>query len=202
MRKLKYFVLLILLFAFALAPSGAAIAAVPGSAADPLVSKSWVDKYVEEKFASLQEQLNEIQAKLAPAKVDISLYIGKNTATVNGVSRYIDPERPAVAPKLLSDSNSGGYTMVPIRFIDESLGITVEWLSSTNQVMFTDGSKRVLLTAGTKDAAINGVAKTMGYASFIENQRTYVHIRFVAEAFDCKVDWSQVDKKVTVTRGV
>ena len=26
--------------------------------------------------------------------------------------------------------------------------------------------------------------------------------RFVAEAFDCKVDWSQVDKKVTVTRGV
>ena len=92
--------------------------------------------------------------------------------------------------------------MVPIRFIAESLGITVEWLSSTNQVMFTDGSKRVLLTAGTKDAAINGVVRTMGYASFIENQRTYVHIRFVAEAFDCKVDWSQADKKVTVTRGV
>jgi hypothetical protein len=40
----------------------------------------------------------------------------------------------------------------------------------------------------------------MGYAPFIENQRTYVHIRFVAEAFNCAVSWDQIEKRVDITR--
>ena len=41
---------------------------------------------------------------------------------------------------------------------------------------------------------------TMGYAPYIENQRTFVHVRFVAEAFDCQVSWDQSAKRVDINR--
>ena len=203
MRKLKQAFLLILLLSLALAPAGLAMAATPGSAADPLVTRSWVDQYVDQRFAPLQAQLDALRARLQAENrepVDISLYIGRNTALVNGASRYIDPERPAVTPQLKTDAAAGGYTMVPIRFVAEAMGIEVEWLPSSRQVRFSDGNRSILLTVGSLSAAIDGAAEEMDYAPYIENQRTYVHIRFVAEAFDCRVGWEQSEKRVDISR--
>lgn len=203
MRKLKGIFLISALLFLMLVPVGAAYAS-PGSAGDPLVSKSWVDSYVEEKFAPLEEQLNQlkvlIREKLGIDEVSIELYIGKNTAYVNGRAIFIDPDRPAVTPQLKTDASGGGYTMVPVRFVAESMGLAVEWLPSTRQVVFSDVDGKIVLNIDNCQANIDGQNYTMGYAPFIENQRTYVHIRFVAEAFNCQVGWNQSEKRVDVTR--
>jgi hypothetical protein len=51
----------------------------------------------------------------------IELWIGNNTARVNGINSYTD-----VAPQLTNDR-----TMLPLRFITENLGAEVDWNSDT-----------------------------------------------------------------------
>lgn len=201
MGTLKRAAISFLLLAFCLLPPATAAASAPSTAGDPLVTKSWVDNYVESKFAPLEEKISQLKAQVLPSEaVSIQLYIGKSTATVNGQSVTIDPERPAVVPQLKTDAAAGGYTMVPVRFIAESLGVDVEWLPDTRQVSFSDGTKKVLLTVDSKNATIGSQSYTMGYAPYIENQRTFVHVRFIAEAFDCQVTWDQTAKLVDISR--
>lgn len=53
----------------------------------------------------------------------IELWIGNNTARVNGQERLIDPDNPEVRPFIAPP----GRTMLPLRFITENLGCEVEW---------------------------------------------------------------------------
>ena len=197
MKRFRKIIFLILALGLTLLPLATASAATPGSAGDPLVTKSWVDTFVAANFDALQKQVDALAARVG---VDIKLYIGKSVATVNGAAREIDADRPGVTPVLKLDSNGGGNTMVPIRFIAESLGVKVEWLADTRQVKFTDGKKTVVLDVDSTKAKINSKNTEMAYASYIENQRTFVHVRFVEEAFNCKVGWDQNEKRVDITR--
>ena len=62
----------------------------------------------------------------------IQLMIGQGSATVNGVSTPIDPTNPAVTPVIVA-----GCTMLPLRFIAESLGCQVNWNQAQQLVTVT-----------------------------------------------------------------
>jgi photosystem II stability/assembly factor-like uncharacterized protein len=62
-------------------------------------------------------------------KNTVELWIGKNTANVNGVTKQIDSTNPQVAPMLIS-----GRTMLPLRFIAENLGCDVQWDGKTQTI--------------------------------------------------------------------
>jgi hypothetical protein len=62
----------------------------------------------------------------------IELWIGKSTAAVNGVSTPIDPANASVVPEIIS-----GRTMLPLRFITESLGATLGWDQNTQTITIT-----------------------------------------------------------------
>jgi hypothetical protein len=53
----------------------------------------------------------------------IELWIGQNSASVNGSYVLIDPGNPYVVPFI----QAPGRTMMPMRFISEKLGAKVEW---------------------------------------------------------------------------
>ena len=59
----------------------------------------------------------------------IELWIGNNSATVNGDYVYIDPGNPNVVPFI----QDPGRTMMPLRFVAETLGCKVDWLPDLNQ---------------------------------------------------------------------
>jgi len=60
----------------------------------------------------------------------IELWIGKPTARVNGVEKAIDANNRNVTPIVIPP----GRTMLPLRFIAENLGCSVEWDAKTQQV--------------------------------------------------------------------
>ncbi|NCO28029.1 MAG: hypothetical protein COS15_04620 [Caldiserica bacterium CG02_land_8_20_14_3_00_36_38] len=66
--------------------------------------------------------------------MNITLTIGSTTAIVNGVKNKLD-----VAPKILS-----GRTVVPVRFISETIGAKVDWNGKTRMVTITSSGKPVL----------------------------------------------------------
>lgn len=70
----------------------------------------------------------------------INLWVGSSTALVDGQEKMIDPSNQDVAPLIVDP----GRTMMPLRFIAESTGCTVEWLDETSEarVSFDPGQER------------------------------------------------------------
>ena len=58
----------------------------------------------------------------------IQLWIGNSTARVDGISRQIDTN-PTVTPVI-----TGGRTMLPLRFVVESVGASVEWDAASRRI--------------------------------------------------------------------
>ncbi len=63
----------------------------------------------------------------------VELWIGENMARVNGRGQMIDPDNPNVKPIVVAP----GRTMLPLRFIAESLGYQVDWDAQTREVRVT-----------------------------------------------------------------
>ena len=70
----------------------------------------------------------EFEEVLQPPQ-KIELWIGKNTAIVNGVEVPIDPDNSKVVPTVIE-----GRTMLPARFIAEALGKKVSWDAKERKV--------------------------------------------------------------------
>ncbi len=62
----------------------------------------------------------------------VELWIGKSTARLNGIEVQIDPNNPKIVPTIINDR-----TMVPMRFLAESLGCEVEWIADTKEIILT-----------------------------------------------------------------
>jgi Copper amine oxidase N-terminal domain len=62
----------------------------------------------------------------------VEFWIGKPVAMVNGVEVQIDPDNSDVFPIIINDR-----TMVPMRFLAESLGCSVEWIAESKEIILT-----------------------------------------------------------------
>jgi len=63
---------------------------------------------------------------------ELKLVIGKSSALVNGKSTPIDSTNPNVVPQILNSR-----TMLPLRFVGESLGADVQWAPTTQTITIT-----------------------------------------------------------------
>lgn len=106
--------------------------------------------------------------------------------SANDITVYVDNIRLEfdVQPQMIS-----GRTMVPLRAIFEALGATVEWDGATQTVTAYNDQYFVIARIGDTSMTVNNTLKTMDIAPLILNGRTLVPARFVAEAFDCTVQW-------------
>lgn len=91
-------------------------------------------------------------------------------------------------------------TMLPIRFVAESLGAKVDWNSESRMVKITAEAIDISLVIGENTASVNGEQKELDSPSFIENNRTYLPVRFVAESLGAEVNWNGETKTVTITK--
>lgn len=89
-------------------------------------------------------------------------------------------------------------TYVPIRFIAEELGYDVKWDSKTKKVTMTDGKSTVELTIGSKTMLVDGKKVKLDAPAEIKDQRTFVPLRAIAEAFGKKVEYSNDYRAVCI----
>jgi hypothetical protein len=81
-------------------------------------------RYVAEELgAKVDWSQDEKKVTITMGSKKIELWIGQNSASVNGSFVLIDPSNPKVLPFILPP----GRTMMPLRFISENLGALVEW---------------------------------------------------------------------------
>lgn len=87
-----------------------------------------------------------------------------------------------------------GTTFVPVRLISELLGAGVSWQGKNIGIKY--GDVNIQLTVGSKTAKKGTQTLTLGAAPYAKNGRTYVPVRFIAEAFDCEVEWANNEVNV------
>jgi hypothetical protein len=90
-------------------------------------------------------------------------------------------------------------TFVPLRYLGEWLGATVQYTAQTQGIHIEYNKHTITLTIGARAATIDGVAKQLSVASFEKDGITYVPLRFIGEAFSAGVAWDGKTECVTVT---
>lgn len=88
-------------------------------------------------------------------------------------------------PEMINDR-----TLVPLRSIFEAMNATVEWDGATSTVTSTRGDTTVQIRIGASEMYKNGTAIPMDVPAQLIGDFTMVPVRFIAEAFDAKVDWN------------
>lgn len=129
-----------------------------------------------------------LYAKWNEAK--ITMRIGSKEAEVFGEKKTND-----VAPIIVNDR-----TMLPARFVAENLGAEVEWDDNNRQVIITRDDIKIVLTIDSAAAVVNGEEKELDSPAFIENDRTYTPVRFIAENLGAEVEWDEGESLVTITK--
>lgn len=89
-------------------------------------------------------------------------------------------------------------TMVPFRPVFEQLGLAVGWDGASGTVVGTKGRFTISLQIGSKTAYVNGKPTELAAAPRIDNDSTFVPVRFVAEATGRKVEWQESSKTVSI----
>lgn len=116
---------------------------------------------------------------------------GKIGLSVNG--REIDADVP---PRVVE-----GRIVAPVRFIAEALGADVKWDAVQKAVLVTrDNTKLELIVDG--QALKNGQPMPLDVPAKIMGNRVMIPVRFVSQAFGCKVKWDEATGTVHIsTRG-
>ena len=89
-------------------------------------------------------------------------------------------------------------TMVPIRFISETLGYKVTWDNGKREVGVKGKDTEILLKADSKNALVNGKEVKLDSPASIKKDRTFVPLRFVAENLKAEVKWDKENFKVII----
>jgi hypothetical protein len=89
--------------------------------------------------------------------------------------------------------------LVPQRTIFEALGASISWDPSTKTVLATSQNHSVKLTVGETVAYINNQVIKLDVPPKIVDGRTMIPLRFISQALDAKVTWSQDARLVIVT---
>jgi len=125
---------------------------------------------------------------------------------------YIDNKQVPTVPNICYGENgatNGTYYMdtqpqikdgrayVPVQVISKFLGADIAWKSPNVYINYQETA--LTLTIGSKTAIKNDDALTLDAAPYAKNGRTMVPLRFIAEAFGCRVGYA--NNKVYVNTG-
>lgn len=99
-----------------------------------------------------------------------------------------------------------GSTMLPLRALLVSLGVPndnqhIIWDGTNKKITVNMDSNKIIMQVGNKTAYVNGNPITLDVSpiGYSKNGRTYIPVRFVAQALGYKVLWDQYLKCVYIT---
>ncbi len=128
----------------------------------------------------------------ASTSVEVKMTVGSTTAYLNGTKTTLD------AAPVIKNSR----TMLPVRFVAESFGAKVEWDGKTSTAILTTADIKIEITVGSATAKVGGVETKLDSPAYIDpaSNRTYLPVRFVAEALGAKVSWDGKTSTATLVK--
>ncbi|HJV45806.1 MAG TPA: GH25 family lysozyme [Bacillota bacterium] len=119
----------------------------------------------------------------------ITLHLGSTQATKNGQPMQLDATPFTILNR----------TMVPIRFIAESLGAEVSWNPATQTITISKPGTLVVFTLGLDTAIVNGKTVSLDVSAQLSSNRTFVPLRFISENLGMQVDFNPVTQSILLS---
>jgi hypothetical protein len=139
-------------------------------------------------------------AAAADTTATTSESIGSSALTVkyNGEAIAFPDAQPFV------DENN--RTLIPVRFVAETMGADVNWNQDAQTAVIAQNDITIMVPVGSNTISVtqdgNTSAVKMDTAAIIREERTYVPIRYVAEALGAWVSYSDLFTTVQIYRDV
>ncbi len=179
---------------------GVAASSIVLGAADVVPSglTFWRVRAVGTGLASSWSPVQSFAVRTAPPRplpqTKLVLRVASTQMFIDGASATID-----VAPQIIE-----GRTLLPIKWVAEPLGATVEWNASDRRVTISLHATVVELWIGKSQARVNGRYIPIDTANpkvvpLIVSGRTMLPVRFVAEQLGAEVEWEASTKTITIT---
>jgi len=105
---------------------------------------------------------------------------------VSGLTLNLEREPVSINNRLL----------VPVRTVFSQIGAKIDWNESRNRVVITKDNDEIIMYIGYTNCYVNGAIKSMEVPAVLFNGTVMVPVRFVAEAFNVLVGWSEKSSTV------
>lgn len=148
------------------------------------------------KAAAEERKLYEIEKQEELIQKRIILHIGSKVINVFGTVITND-----VAPIIKHKR-----TMLPVRLVAENLGAIVEWNPNSRTIIIigknikTGDLVNVVLTIDSNKYIYNGNTYELDSPVFIQNRRTYIPVRLIAELLGSNVEWNGETQEIIISK--
>jgi len=109
-------------------------------------------------------------------------------------------------PGILFEKNKSTRTLVPISFIVDEMGGTIQWDGDTKEVTIVSESKTIVMQIGNSYASVNGTKTQLpdGIAPIIltynDLNKTYVPVKFISDQLGLDVSWISETRTVAINK--
>ncbi|MBQ6998333.1 MAG: hypothetical protein IJN62_00900 [Clostridia bacterium] len=148
----------------------------------------------DETTVDKEEIPDDVMTSQKRAEDIICLKIDTSYAYAFGELISIDDTNDKVVPYIVNDR-----TLVPLRFVSETLGADVLWEDGWDYCYVNKGDKKIKITFGSADIEVNGEVITYDAPVQVVENRTMVPIRFISEELGYHVHWNQPNKAVVIS---
>ncbi|WP_171651794.1 copper amine oxidase N-terminal domain-containing protein [Paenibacillus foliorum] len=91
-----------------------------------------------------------------------------------------------------------GSTMVPMRALFEKLGFLVTWDAGKQTATAIKGGLSISLSINRGTAMVNDTVYYLDVTPLLENESTFIPLRFVSEAAGADLVWNESDRSIQV----
>ncbi len=129
-------------------------------------------------------------------KTEVKLTVGSTTAYINGKAQVLD-----AAP-----INRNNRVLLPVRFLANAFGVTnegIKWDAATRTATLTNSDVTIVVTIDAPAMTVNGQTVALDAPAIIENNRTYLPVRAIANALGVSNDnikWDGVTSTATLVK--
>ena len=123
-----------------------------------------------------------------PEKVKINFRVGSNILNINGNKTEVE-----------TPYSIDGVTFFPARALAEAFGASLEWFPETRGLVLSNQDTEIAMQIDSNDAFIRQ-RQTLPLKPQIQNEKSMVPLRFIAEAFGADVKFDADTQEITVTK--
>jgi len=145
------------------------------------VKKAINERFMLAKTLYFDEELAQVNSA---AELIAQMYKDAATLDTGSVSVKNNLIKFDVPPYI-----KGVVTLIPVRAITEQLGCDVTWDGETRTVTVSKNNIEIKITIGSRTVYVNGSPVELNTAAEITCGRTFLPLRFIAEAMGLEVSW-------------
>ncbi len=140
---------------------------------------------------------NLVVSKFGESKrTEVKLTVGSTKAYINGVEQTLD-----AAP-----INRNGRILLPVRFLANAFGVSndgIKWDAATRTATLTNSTTTIVVTINEPTMTVNGQSVALDVPATIEQGRTYLPLRAIANALGVSNDniaWDAATSTATLIK--